>query len=235
MKTFWVRSCNFLTIGFLLISVALAVVTGYVYLQVNCLFPCIGSADVVIPHHLPGKHPVHLYWVFDPRLNLQDDRPLETYNGDKKVTLKDLEDDLGIRFFSPSEFEKHFPLGWWAGSDPRGGKSILSYLALKKNCFPEDILYELGCEDESMVLLSEIFYLIMNQRDGGSGPLLRDDNPLPNKRENLFFVQDYYGAPVVVRVWWDDDRWSVSQSSLGNPIELGIGKPCNSRFFYRRR
>ena len=86
--------------------------------------------------------------------------------------------------------------------------STLGYHTLTKRMFDKDIIAELGGEGNVEVTLAEVYWLMEQQKNGGSGALLN------NGDANIFYVCGSDGVLRALVVSWSGRVWIVGASEL---------------------
>lgn len=104
---------------------------------------------------------------------------------------------------------------------PFGG-SIIKYSKLSRLSDDDSIIAELGGEEKTETMLTEVFTLMQAQKNCESGPLLT------NGRPNIFYVKDVSGVFCAVHVSWRDG-WDVCAYSVRRPFRWLIGSRVFSR------
>ena len=108
---------------------------------------------------------------------------------------------------------------WFGGMDIGVfAGSTLAPSMLTRNAWDSDILKAIGGESAAETSLPEVYWLMEQQRGGGSGSLLTDG------RANIFYVRDKNGALRAVYVHWDDFGWLVDADEIGLDYWLSNGR-----------
>ena len=87
--------------------------------------------------------------------------------------------------------------------------SVVSYSALTRNAYDRDIIAALGGEAKCEITLAEMWQLMLLQRTGGDGVLLK------HGYANVFYVRDSAAVLRAVSVYWRDFGWYVDARELG--------------------
>ena len=124
----------------------------------------------------------------------------------KEKFVVNIEDNAQVKIsYLGNNFEE-----WFFGKvEEPAAVTTLRYAKLLKSSVDGPILVEVG--DRAEVLLSQIFTLIEQQKNGESSVLL------DNGYANIFYVRDASLALRAVLVDWDGDGWSVGAGSVDDP------------------
>mgnify|MGYP001566854747 CR=1 FL=1 len=95
--------------------------------------------------------------------------------------------------------------------EDRIAEQVLRYHTLKQASIDGPIIAELGGEEKSETILTEMFSLMEKQANGEAGVLLT------NGYANIFYIKDQNGALRAVGVSWGGDGWLVDASSVEGP------------------
>lgn len=101
--------------------------------------------------------------------------------------------------------------------------SLLVSQDLTRASKDEPILKELGGEAKAETTLTEIFSLMMGQKNGEVGPLLN------NGCWNIFYVRDVANTLRAVFVFWYGDGWVVNACPVDGPHVWGADGRVFSR------
>lgn len=99
----------------------------------------------------------------------------------------------------------------------------LRYGNLTESSVDGPIIEELGGEAKVETTLTELFVLLKKQPNGKEGDLLT------NGYANIFYIKDAKGELRAVFVFWLDDGWVVSASSVEGPLGWRAGRRVFSR------
>jgi hypothetical protein len=103
------------------------------------------------------------------------------------------------------------------------GEQTLRYAKLCQHSVDTPIIDALGGEDKAEITLTELYGLMLKQRNGEAGALLN------NGWANIFYIKDQLGVLRTVYVYWDGDGWYVNASSTSNPYQWRDGYRVFSR------
>lgn len=84
--------------------------------------------------------------------------------------------------------------------EPHG---VLTPLALTRAAYDQEIIFDLGGEENAEVTLAEIWRMMNRQPNGEEGDLL------VNGHSNIFYVRDTSGVLRAVRIFWSNSGWFV--------------------------
>jgi hypothetical protein len=101
-------------------------------------------------------------------------------------------------------------------------EQTLCYHKLRKSSVNNLIIAELGGETKAETTLSEMFYLMEKQKNGGRGILLT------NGYANVFIIRDQNGVLRIVDVVWRLG-WIIDATSVDVPRGYGLGYQVFSR------
>ena len=129
----------------------------------------------------------------------------ETWNALDRFK-KDISDEARVKIY---DVRSNFTS--WFGKMVVGAHvgSTLGYHTLTKRMFDKDIIAELGGEANVEVTLAEVWWLMEQQKNGGSGALLN------NGDANIFYVRDCDRVLRALHVYWPDVGWGVLASEIG--------------------
>lgn len=123
-----------------------------------------------------------------------------------ELFVKDVSDSAQVKIYDVgSNFRT------WFGKmivGPHSG-STLSYHTLGYNAYDEDIISALGGEATSEISLAEIWALMLEQKNGGSGSLLTSG------KANIFYVRDDSSVLCAVFINWFSGGWCVAARKFG--------------------
>jgi hypothetical protein len=91
------------------------------------------------------------------------------------------------------------------------GEQTLRYHKLLRSSVDGSIIAELGCAEKSETTLSEMFFLMEQQKNGEAGILLN------NGYASIFYIKDQSGALRAVLVRWRGGGWFVRAHSVEGP------------------
>ena len=100
---------------------------------------------------------------------------------------------------------------------------VLRYAKLRKASVDGPIITELGGEAKAETTLSEMFSLMVGQKNGEDGVLLN------NGYANIFYIKDQNGVLRTVYVYWNDDGWDVDAYSVEDSSRWDAGYQVFSR------
>jgi hypothetical protein len=129
-----------------------------------------------------------------------------------KVKISYLDDNFTAWFLS----------GDGKTENPISGQT-LRYHKLRKPSVNGPIINELGGDAKTETTLSEMFFLMEEQKNGESGSLLN------NGYTNIFYIRDQKGVPRAVRVYWYDVGWHIRAHSALDPDGWDDGDQVFSR------
>ena len=123
----------------------------------------------------------------------------ETWNALDRFK-KDLSDEARVKIY---DVGSNFIA--WFGKMVVGAHtgSTLGYHTLTKRMSDKDIIAELGGEANVEVTLTEVWWLMEQQKNGGNGVLLNDG------KANIFYIRDCNRVLRALLVRWFDGGWVV--------------------------